>query len=843
MKRTVAVVLLIACLFTPFPVHAQSKALRVRLVGAGGSLETALKLDGNIQLVEDPALAEVTVYNGVLTDPQDAAQRVRQGGGVFLVLGPGMDAASLAPLVGQGVQVSAKEDALSLVPAAGLVNGLVQQIVWTSAPQVRERLELKDTALQPLVTGYEDGSLILGFRQLGNGRVYVLAPYLDGANPQLQQWAYYNYLIYYLVEQAGGRSPLSFADYQGSPVPHARDRVVLVALLGIMFLIFGLAFWLVRRYSRAHPEALDALVTDRTEFNQRQAHTDWEEVGFHRPLGGFMLALMLGLIFFIPLVIYQNLILPVYILPSAQALGIWGRVVQFFNTFWLLFDMGTSAAFIKFYSQYRVDDPRRAVQFGQVFVWWQALSGAFQVALVTLIAGIILPQTPYALYAWSVIIHTMIQIPGFYQVMRHSLLANQRFDYAQILDLSLAVFMPIIAQPLLVTAMVAWGRSNPIFGASMGGLLGLGLAAYAAEALTFLVGLWLYRRLGYNARLLFMAHFDWKVVKSAFRFGVFEMFGSLAWGVGQSLEILITQSRLVNYAEIWGNWGLAQNFIYAYMVIAALFDNLMPSISEAISHGWKMLSQYYAAMAYKWGGMISAYICAVLLAVADRFILGASGPEFARAALYAIPLTVWGALQFPSWVGDNVQLASNRPYLKASLVAGEQTLRVGLAFFLIAPLQINGLIAAYFIALVTKDVVAYFVNHRICFAQRYYAWQSFFAPVLAGAAHFLILRWITGFIWRNDQVTSVLIFLIGILVSFPLYVFLYGLFGGWDDDTLGELHHAAALASFMTPLAMLFYRATAFGARLSPLHGHFPIAIRSAALEEARSLTVERVQL
>ena len=57
--------------------------------------------------------------------------------------------------------------------------------------------------------------------------------------------------------------------------------------------------------------------------------------------------------------------------------------------------------------------------------------------------------------------------------------------------------------------MVAWGQSHPVFGIPMGGVLGLGLAAYAAEALTFLLGLWLYRRLGYNARLLFLAHFDW----------------------------------------------------------------------------------------------------------------------------------------------------------------------------------------------------------------------------------------------------------------------------------------------------------------------------------------------
>ena len=58
---------------------------------------------------------------------------------------------------------------------------------------------------------------------------------------------------------------------------------------------------------------------------------------------------MLGLILFIPLIIYQNLVLPVHILPSAQALGIWGRVIQFFSFLWLLFDVGTSAAFIKFW--------------------------------------------------------------------------------------------------------------------------------------------------------------------------------------------------------------------------------------------------------------------------------------------------------------------------------------------------------------------------------------------------------------------------------------------------------------------------------------------------------------
>ena len=45
------------------------------------------------------------------------------------------------------------------------------------------------------------------------------------------------------------------------------------------------------------------------------------------------------------------------------------------------------------------------------------------------------------------------------------------------------------------------------------------------------------------------------------------------------------------------------------------------------------------------------------------------------------------------------------------------------------------------------------------------------------------------------------------------------------------------------PLAWLFWAASAVGARVSPLHGRFPIDNRTVALKEASSLTEERVSL
>jgi hypothetical protein len=181
--------------------------------------------------------------------------------------------------------------------------------------------------------------------------------------------------------------------------------------------------------------------------------------------------------------------------------------------------------------------------------------------------------------------------------------------------------------------------------------------------------------------------------------------------------------------------------------------------------------------------------------------------------------------------------------LKTALVAMEQIIRVTLAWILLARWQINALIVAYFVGLLAKDFVAYFVNDRACFPQRFYPWQSLVAPLLAGAAQFMVLRWVGGLIWRGDQVTSVLLFFIGILPSFPLFAFFYAFFGGWDDATLAELRRAAGLAGFVRPLAWLFWAASAAGARVSPLHGRFPIDNLTAALKEASSLTEERVSL
>jgi O-antigen/teichoic acid export membrane protein len=842
-------VLLGGCAPVRSDVDERETAIKAYYAGPTGGtrgVRTAVDLArdaGLVNLVGDPAQADVLVLNGQIPDPAGMAAHVWDGAGLVLVLGPEVTSAQASTLLGQDVVVNPRDEALSLMSAPDAGSALLQDIVWGSAPQVRERSILAGIQAAPVIVGYESDEALLIEMQAGKGTVYVFTSYLDGVNSQFQEWPYFNYVVYDLAARAAGRTPLSFGDYPASPVPHAREQGWLVAVCAALVVTAFAVFWGVRRYSLAHPEALDELVASREHFEAREAGTAWEEVGFHRPLAGFLFAMMMGVLLFIPLIIYQNMILPAFILPSAQAFGLMGRVGQVFALAWTLFDVGTSVAFIKFFAQYRVRDPRRAVQYGQVFVWWQALSGAFQVALVVILAGTMVPRTSYAIYTWIIIAHTVIQIPGFYRVMRDAMYAQQRLDYAQVLDNFIMLLWPMVNQPIFVLLMLWWGRRMPAIGPALGGAIGLAVAAYAVQVCNFVLGLWLYRRVGYSARIFFLAHFDWAVLKEAFGFGALDMGGSLVLAAGSAIEILITQTRLINYAEVWGNWMMANNFMLAFDVLRNLVDGVMPAISEAISHGRRKLCQYYVTMTYKWDAMAGAFVAAVLLAIADRFILGSSGPEFARAAVYVLPLIVFGSFQHLNIIGDAVVLASNRPGIKMVMITIEQTVRIVLALLLLKQFQVTGLIVAYLVATLARGIAIYFINSRVCFPLRYYFWQSLAAPVLAGTVHFVILRWVTGLIWQGEEITSIVIFLVGILFSIPLYSFWYGLFGGWDDATLNEFRRAAGMQPFLGFMSRWFYQSSALGARLSPLHNRFPITIREAAMEEARSLTAERVSL
>jgi O-antigen/teichoic acid export membrane protein len=232
-----------------------------------------------------------------------------------------------------------------------------------------------------------------------------------------------------------------------------------------------------------------------------------------------------------------------------------------------------------------------------------------------------------------------------------------------------------------------------------------------------------------------------------------------------------------------------------------------------------------------------------MLAVADRFILGSSGQSFERAAIYVVPMLISAAINFFSWNADAVMYGAGKTRMITILTLVDLLLGTSIGYVLVDRFQAYGLLAVPFVTVPVRGLLGYYLNNRFCFPQRFYFWQSLGAPLAAAITHYAIVRVITGWIWQRDEISSIIILVLALIPSYPIYAFLYGFFGGWDKNTLAVFDRATRLANFMTPFTRLFFHSTSLGAKVSPLHNRFPISIHPAAMEEADSLTAERVTL
>lgn len=823
-----------------------SPALQILYRGPGGEIQQALLLDPGVALAPTPEHADALVLHNTPLNAREVAQfqnALDQGRGLIVLAGPDLPSETLAALIG-GAPVPSwqvRSDPQALQPAPGAADPLLQEIAWSSAPQVHERLlPAEIPGLRPLVLAEGTGELVLGELSVGRGQIYLFTPWLnDGHNQAFLDWPYAHYFLFHLLQRAAGRSAPSYADWPFSPVPHAGTRTVILAVgLGTLALTVGL-FLGGRAYARRNAHLLRRLSTRSAPPQARP----WEEVGFHRPLAGFLTLLSVGLFLFVPLMVFQQIVLRRWLLPSPQAHGSWDLVVRFFEVFWLIFDVGTSTAAVRFFAQYRVHEPLRGLRYLQFYLWWQAFSGTVQLTGVALLAATVVPHTAYAYLSFYLIVHTLIQFPGFLRLFQYTFRALQRNDYDQ--TLTLVLYMgPIVFQTITVLLMRRWGEAHAGIGPVIGGVLGMGLGLYLTEVATFIVGLLLYRRLGLSLRALFLPTFDRETVRSALGFGGKVAAAQSFAPFGHMVQTVLIALFLVNYTEVQGVWSTAYLFTLAYGALPqGLYEELLPAIAEAYHHGRRVLCRYYVAQGIKFGGWFSAFVVGALGAVGDRFILGVLGPEWERAAVLALPILAWGAMGFAAQFADRVQQAAGRPGLQALLTAGEQALRIGLMVLLLRRLQVWGLLIAYAVALPAKGIVAWLLNARWILRPRLYLWQSFGAPLLASAANYGLLRLLGHLFWRGGWWSSLALLMVALLGSLPVYAFFSALLGGWDDGGVAELQRASRLSGAGWPLSRLLYGAVALGAWLSPLHGRFPMEIRPAALEEAASLTREKVKL
>ena len=689
--------------------------------------------------VDQPELAQVLVINNFLPREEETLRlfgsQVQQGD-VGLVVFCGSQytqtVGDLSVLLGVSAFGMSRTDRPRAVQVGSEADPLQRAVAWNSAPQIRARTVISNpNLLLPIIATSSQEPVLQRIRGREEAQVFIVGGWFNTAsNAEWQNWPYFRYLVYRLiVEAANAPRVLSFANYPLSPVPQGRLRLGITGGgIGLVLLVaWGL--YGAKRYVFLHPGTVDEV---RAVSTSRLSQSDWERAGFHRPLAGFFTLATPYLLLFVLLIIYRFDMLPRTLVPWGQTLRFWEITARWFDVVWLLFDFGTGVATVYYFARLRTRYLREAFRFFRFYVWWQLLSGVVQMVVITVFAAVILPGTTLAHLSFYFIAHALIQFPGFFQVFRLFFRAMQRLDYEQYLTF-IATMGPIVLQSAAILLLRQWGTDHPVIGEVLGSVLGLGLGLYLTEALVFIVGWLLYKRLGYSLRALWLPVFDRRVVRRVLSFGGQLTFGAVLVPFAVLVQSALLPQMIPNYGEVQSDWTLARCFVAIFDLLAiGLYNGLMPAMVEAHTHGYKTLLRYYIGQGVHYGMWISVFLLAVLSAIGYRVVPGLFGTPHASAVQWLIPLLGWGALQWPMWLANQALVATGHPAATSWLTLVEQGLRLGLMVVLVPGQQMMGLLLALVIALLVRVIVAWFIVQRYVGHLRIYIWQTLVAP--AGAA-------------------------------------------------------------------------------------------------------------
>lgn len=829
---------------------AAAEPVRVAVVGAqDGYWLAQLRLSAfsEVALAAEPDVIIVADAAPAADELAEIARQVAGGAGLVLLLGPRMSPETLEVLA--GARGERRLPQAAIVGPATAVGAIATEFPWRAAPQVGARTIPQGIEAETLVATRE-GDPILLRRAVGAGRVLIATPWFAAASPaepadanyQFLTWSYFPYLLHFLVAEAAAREPVSFAAWPAAPLPNRREQTVLFAAFGAFFAVTATLFAVVRRYSRRHPEILDRFVaTTFVRHEVAEAPTGWDEIGFHRPLGGFLMLFVIALFFGVPMLVGYSVLFRNVVFPFPHALGSWQWVKQFFMFLFTLLDFGTSIALVKYFAELRIHDPRRGLMYIQFFVWWQALSGVAQLALVAGAAVFALPDTDYAAFCYLVLGHALIQLPGFLLLFHHVFSAFQRYDLAQFLTL----LLPVLPLPLAlgtVRLWRSWGLDHARFGEALGSVFGMAAADYLGVLSLFGVGLLIFRRVYGSSQVLFLAHFGWDVARSALSFGFRAALSGVAVGLSAMAQTLILAETVDNYAELQGIWGFAWETIILYLMVAGLlFDSTRAAVSEAFNNGKARLTDYYLTASLRWGFLLAFLLWGLLSVHWPWLITGVYGEQWARAADYVWLFQIMGLMHILAVLPTPFLQACGRPGLDALTVWFEHAALVVLLYVLTPQYQLWGMLYARVGALLLGRIVpAWWLIRRHVARPPLYPWQCFLAPLGTGVAVMACYRLAGHFFWDGGLTSTISLVVAGVAIGPPLAFFFSGLLGGWDDASLAEAKKAVALTHFAKPLSGLLERAARAGCRLSPLHNRFRIDLADAAEAESRELMQER---
>ncbi len=741
---------------------------------------------------------------------------------------------------------------------------------WSSAPPTDRITILPSLGSDAQIllandTGFGTyGSPLLVSVKTGAGEILVFTPWLTynatadepQVNNELTLWPYYNYFIYSSSVYLSGMSPYTYAEWAYSPVPHAQQQFIIGIIVFAIGALTVASYRSMKRKSARDRQVLTEIERAELLVESEEKIDEWEEIGMHRQLGGFLIQLFVTLLLVIPRVVLAIMIYPRFIMPFPQAAGWYSFSVNLFMGLWTVFDLGTSVALAKYFAEYRISQPEEAIKYVQIFVWFQCITGVIQITLVAFLGSILFPHTYLAHLSYVFIAHSLFQFPGFTLLFIHVFRGMNRIDYQQLLTIGKYIIFDTLAPYTLILLFRWWGAQHPVFGEALGAAIGQAIGSYVSEWMVFGISIVLFRRLGLKTGTLFRIDFGMEQVKKSLKFGAKWTVGAAAVPLVWFYQMLLISTHLLNWSALQGQYQLAWDLAIMVSIVGLFMEGMLGGVSEAYSHAKQKLVELYTAQGLKYGAFFVFWLVSILAAVGARAILGAAGEDWAYAAVLLQFFLIFQILGFWSWLGDWMFAGAERTGLAAAVWILEQSIRaVAMTYFVVTEPVIfgiylggmPGIIIGYCVGLAIKDIAAWVLIRRMIAAPKFYFWQTYVGPAIAAVINYAALEWISRLIWGGvgDILTSALLFFLGTLPSLYLYSFLSGLSGTWDDRTMTEFKRASEMVRMrgIGWLARRFYGSVALGARISPLHNRFPIDIYDEAMAEAEELTREKKRL
>ncbi|MBN2153640.1 MAG: hypothetical protein JW839_19445 [Candidatus Lokiarchaeota archaeon] len=373
-----------------------------------------------------------------------------------------------------------------------------------------------------------------------------------------------------------------------------------------------------------------------------QYKSGWEKIGFHRAIGGFFFNYIPAIFSAIVLIILNGMLMP-QLLPFPDAKGYSEVAKSMYALMFLVFDAGIGSAIGRFVPEYRVKDPKRALQYLSFFVWFQMFTGLVQVTAIAIYVLNWMPANTLHL-AWIFLVYSTVQYPGMLSVMYSALKSFQHYGKYIIAKFFQDIF-EFSTQAIFILLGRAIGVANPAIGELLGMGMGLVLGLYIDDFLSFIMTAKLLDKvlkdIGLDVGTCLRPTFSRAIAKESLVYGLKTMPAGLYGSALGFFGFLITFSNLPQYAAWLGLTQLIKPFTSQIVDLpGTIKDNADYSIAESFNNGKLNLSRYYIAMTIKWRFFLSTFLgvtVIILIPIAMKSMLEVFGENW-LPALPLVPL-------------------------------------------------------------------------------------------------------------------------------------------------------------------------------------------------------------